>query len=81
MTTDDLIEDIGEYVAIAIIMIVAFFVVIVAYWFAHLVFVCVSNLIFRTKFAIPDWEDAKTGGMWCSIIGTVSVALLFLTAP
>ncbi len=68
MTTDDIFEDLGEIVAIGIIVLIFFFIMTVIYWIAHTMFVCASNLTFRTDFAYPDWEDAEEGTAYCSFV-------------
>ena len=78
MNTDDIFEDLGEIVVIGIAVLIFFFLMQVIYLIAHTIFVCASNLIFRTDFTYPDWEDAKEGTLYCSLIAIFVGIIYFI---
>jgi len=78
MTTDDIFEDLGDIVVIGIAVLIFFFLMTLIYFITHTIFVCASNLIFRTDFAYPNWKDAEEGTTYCSFI-VIFAGIIYFT--
>ena len=79
MTADDIFEDLAGYAVIGVAVLALFFLLQLMCLIVHWTLVCISNLIFRTDFAHPDWEDAKATTFYTLLVIIFATTIWYFT--